>query len=213
MPLFEKLLQEARREAEPKTGRGEALRPLEIKGGQHASFGARFLPGPCGSCSCRGRGGVGVRVVEFVWSCLVAGPVLVGVREEAVRGATRSLEAWVGGESGRCTRDADWRRSSAGCVARACASVWEVLERARRPREKHEIRRGYASGRRNRTSRLADHRGGQVTCYSLAGPVRSSRSHVIKVHGPCLPLSSLGVAIPLLLSECCGAVCQVELNK
>ena len=44
--------------------------------------------------------------------------------------------------------------------------------------------------------------GGQVTCYGLAGPVRSSRSRVIKVHGPCLPLSSVGVALSFLLSEC-----------
>ena len=42
---------------------------------------------------------------------------------EAVRGATRSSELAVGGESGRGTRDADGRRRSASCVARTCASV------------------------------------------------------------------------------------------
>ena len=47
--------------------------------------------------------------------------VEVGVCGKAVRGATRSLELAVGGESGRREGDADWRRSSASCVARTCA--------------------------------------------------------------------------------------------
>ena len=71
-------------------------------------------------------------------------------------GATCSLEAWVGGESGRRTGDADWRRSSAGCVVRTCASVRGAPERARRPRERLGIRRGHASCRGDGTSRLAD---------------------------------------------------------
>ena len=41
---------------------------------------------------------------------------------EAVRGATRSSELAVGGESGRGTRDADRRRRSASSVAQTCAS-------------------------------------------------------------------------------------------
>ena len=49
--------------------------------------------------------------------------VLVLVCEEAVRGATRSLELAVGGESGCREGDADWRRSSASGVARTCAFV------------------------------------------------------------------------------------------
>ena len=49
--------------------------------------------------------------------------VVVLVYEEAVRGATRSLELAVGGESGRRGGDADWRRRSASCVARTCAFV------------------------------------------------------------------------------------------
>ena len=57
---------------------------------------------------------------------------------EAVRGATRSSELAVGGESGRGTRDADWRCRSAGCVARTCASGWRATERARPPRGRPE---------------------------------------------------------------------------
>ena len=50
--------------------------------------------------------------------------------------------------------------------------------------------RGLACPCEERRRELADHRGTsrvQVTLHGLAGPVRSSRSRVIKVHGPCLP--------------------------
>ena len=43
-----------------------------------------------------------------------------------------SLELAVGGESGRREGDAGWRRSTACCVAQACAFVWGEPERARR---------------------------------------------------------------------------------
>ena len=69
-------------------------------------------------------------VVVVFWSWAARGLLVVFcfflvalVGGEAVRGATRSLELAVGGESGRRTRDADWRRRSASCVARTCASV------------------------------------------------------------------------------------------
>ena len=44
-------------------------------------------------------------------------------------GATCSFEARAGGESGRRTGDADWRRSSASCVARPSVSVRGAPER------------------------------------------------------------------------------------
>ena len=61
-------------------------------------------------------GGRGLLLVVLVEGSRVK--VLVLVCGEAVRGATRSLELAVGGESGRHTGDADWRRSSASGVAR-----------------------------------------------------------------------------------------------
>ena len=55
-------------------------------------------------------------LVVFVLVLVGRACVEVGVCGEAVRGATRSLELAVGGESGRREGDADWRRSSASCV-------------------------------------------------------------------------------------------------
>ena len=98
------------------------------------------------------------------------------------------------------------RSGGTALVARTCASMRGAPERARRPRERPGIRRGHASCRGDGTSQLADHRVGQVTCIGLVGPFGQPRLTVKKVHGPCLPLPSLGVAIPLLLSECCGIV-------
>ena len=122
---------------------------------------------------------------------------------EAVRGATRSSELAVGGESGHGTRDADWRRHSAGCVARTCASVWRALAGPMEGRSQPRL-----SGLPwQQTSRLV-HRGTsrvQVTCNGLMGPFQSPRLHVIKVYGPCLAHLSLRVVFSFLLNEfwCC----------
>ena len=62
--------------------------------------------------------------------------------------------------------DADWRRSSAGCVARPSVSVRRAPERARRP---------------------SRHLEGAGNLLRSRGPIRSAKAHVIKVHGPCLP--------------------------
>ena len=67
---------------------------------------------------------------------LVVSPRFLRVLGSVVR--VESSELAVGGESVRGTRDADWRRRSAGCVARTCASVWGAPERARRPRGRPE---------------------------------------------------------------------------
>ena len=77
----------------------------------------------------------------------------------------------------RRTGDADWRRSSAGCVARDCASMWGAPQRARRPRERPEIRRGYASCRGDEMSRPAHRRTAKVRVsrVGLVGPFGQPR--------------------------------------
>ena len=121
---------------------GGARSQEEYKGAQDAKSWS--------SCWCL-RGGVfvvvssgGLLLLRSLWWFLLV-VFLVGifgswwpVCGEAVRGKTRSSELAVGGESGRGTRDADWRRRSTGCVARTCASVCRALERARRPRGRPE---------------------------------------------------------------------------
>ena len=109
------------------------------------------------------------------WSLSESGSVRgrLVVWAEAVHGATRSLELAVG----RRVRATHRSRSSTGCVARACASMWGAPERARRPRERPEIRCGYASCRGDETSRPAHRRTARVRVsrIGLVGPFGQPR--------------------------------------
>ena len=109
-------------------GRGEGLEVgnaslLEASRRSWNEGGARSQEGYKGTQSAESVSRVEVLVVFVLVLVSRCACVEVGVCGEAARGATRSLELAVGGESGRRKRDADWRRSSASGVARTCTFV------------------------------------------------------------------------------------------
>ena len=86
------------------------------------------------------------------------------------------------------------------CRANLCI-VWGEPERARLPRGRPELNRGYASCRGDGASRLASSR------HGLAGLVRSAKSRAIKTQEvQSDPVFEGGLFFAFLLNECCGAV-------
>ena len=131
---------------------------LEASRGSWKQGGARSQEGYRGTQSAKSV--FGVLVLFGRCAC-----VEVGVCGEAVRGAIRSLELAVGGESGRREGDADWRRGPAVSrePARSCEeSRRELACHAEGPSSTAATLAAVGTGRRD-----SPHRGTsrvQVTC-------------------------------------------------
>ena len=104
-----------------------------------------------------------------------------------------------------------WEPSRVGCVR------WSGSRREGHGREAplyQLCRAACAPGRRApERARLPSHHEGAGNQHQSRGArsVIQAPRH-IKVYGPCLPLSSMRVALSFLLNECCGAVSrEVEL--
>ena len=147
----------ARRKVEPKTGWGEGGAPSYLR-----RTDARLVPS-LGSCSRWSSSSCGqaLPVVQLSWRLRFIALLARGPVERPVR--------W---RRGPVASPGDAPETRTGGAA--LPAVWRSLTCPCEERRRE----------------LADHRGTsrvQVTCHGLAGPVQSSRSRGIKVHGPCLP--------------------------